>query len=594
MNRTIFLTLLLCIAYSVHAAVETNPKGKWGYVDDNGNLIIDYKYDFIGDFSENGLALVKKGKNFGMVNRSGEEVLPAVYSQIVPFDQTKLILLQKGKIGFASLKGEVLHAPEYLHILPFNSDGIAIAVLNKNGGKDMLNANNLVALVHENGKELARGTAGTLAQLTTKDDKVTTLSALYVDTIDTRCGYFYNKSIAVIYDIQGNIVMNDAIRTKIYQAFAGPSASLANRHPSLTNTESIPHCDVTSFKYTTFVDNNTANITVGYFNLKTQKVLYHFTARCTRRYNKQKGVYVFSPTGADISCRHFNDGVGIARVTNNGSGSGDFVIDTEGNVVGKFLTKQCYDSQHGYMVAGRGGRYGLFDTQNKVFSISPQFKNVKTSITKYSNWAVKNDSSQWGVLNTNGDSIVPFNYDEIMQYTNGNFIGVKQNGKWGVYAHNKQVIECACDSLCGATPNSVMFNKWGWRYNEYSYGTYYEKHVDVTYGIYWLHADSISYFDGFEAIYPADSIYHNSYIWLMHKSNAKGWPVYGAVNNFGEEVIPFIFENKELAVQAICHYRYKPLRHFSKADGRRLLLFFTRRNNKHSLYDDIPVTSWDY
>ena len=594
MNKTILLTLLLCLPFCVRAGVETNSKGKWGYSDEKGNLIIAYQYDFIGAFSENGLALVKKGKNFGMVNRDGKMVLPVVYSQIVPFSQDRMLIIQKGKTGMADMQGTILHAPEYMHILPFNSDGLAIAVVKKNGGKDLLNSGNMTAILHKSGKELARGTAGSLAQLTGNDNKVTALSELYVDTINTASGYFCNKTTNVIYDINGSVVLDNNIRTTIYQAVFGSATTLANRHPSLTNSEGIPHCDVINFAYSAYVDNNTAKICVGYFNLKTQKLLYHFTATSTRKYNSKTGKYFFSPNGATVSCRNFNDGVGIARIKNNGADSGDFVIDTEGNVVSRFLSDHSFDSQYGYMVAARGSKYGLWDTKTGQFSIQPMFPGGMTAISRFGNWAVKNDSAKWGVLDVHGDTIVPFEYENIIQKTHGNFFGVLKDDKWGVYAHNRQIMECVCDTVLAATPNSVVFNKWDWQYNEYSYGTYYERHVDEIYSIYWSHADSISYFDGYETVYEADSVYHNGYIWLMSKSNAKGWPVYGAVNNYGEEVIPFIFDTKELVEQAIGYYKDKPVQHFTKADCRRLLLYVGRKNDQHSLYSEIPLTSWDY
>ena len=593
MRKIYLLYCALAVCIVMQAGVVSNEKGKLGYMDESGKMILDYQYDFIGDFSENGLALVKYGKNFGLVNRSGEAVLPFVYSQIVPFNADLLLIIQKGKIGLANMQGEIMHAPEYLQILPFNSQGIAIVVINKNGGKDLLSSGNMVGLINRDGKELARGSAGALAQFA-GDEKITLLSKIHGDTINTTCGYFYNNALNVFYDLEGNAVMNDAVRTSIYQKVFSPNATLAHRHPSLTNSEGNPFCDVVKFAYSMFVDNNTANICVGYYNLKTQKMLYHFNVTSTRKYNSKTGKYFFSSNGASVSCHKFSDDVGVVRVTNNGSNSGDFVIDKEGNVVNKFLPNKCCDSEYGYMIAGRGSKYGIWSTKYNYFSVVPQFKSGKKAVTKYLHWAAKNDSSKWGVLAAWGDTIVPFEYDDIEQKTNGDFFGVLKNGKWGVYAGNKKVIECVCDSVRGVTPSSVLIEKWDWIYDSYSYGKHYDKRYDQLFGLYYLYLDTTYYYSGYETAYHADQQLHGGYIWLMQKNDEKGYPVYGAVDNYGMEVVPFIFEDKNLATQAIMYFKERPTQFFSEADYRRLILYFSRKSRKYSIADDIPLTSWDY
>ncbi len=52
------------------AAVRVDKK--WGYMDTNGKVIIELKYDNASAF-DNGYALVKKGKSFFVINKNGEE-----------------------------------------------------------------------------------------------------------------------------------------------------------------------------------------------------------------------------------------------------------------------------------------------------------------------------------------------------------------------------------------------------------------------------------------------------------------------------------------------------------------------------------------
>ena len=46
--------------------------GKWGFVDNNENKIVDYKYDKVTEFNEYGFAAIKQGEKWGAINDKGE------------------------------------------------------------------------------------------------------------------------------------------------------------------------------------------------------------------------------------------------------------------------------------------------------------------------------------------------------------------------------------------------------------------------------------------------------------------------------------------------------------------------------------------
>lgn len=52
---------------------------KYGFVDINGNLVVDYKYDKAYEFNEYGFATVKKDEKWGSINEQGEEVVSPTY-----------------------------------------------------------------------------------------------------------------------------------------------------------------------------------------------------------------------------------------------------------------------------------------------------------------------------------------------------------------------------------------------------------------------------------------------------------------------------------------------------------------------------------
>ncbi|MDE7125903.1 MAG: WG repeat-containing protein, partial [Muribaculaceae bacterium] len=120
---------------------QQNKKGKWGYVDANGNKVIDYRYDEATAFLE-GSAKVKKGDKWGYIGKDGKEVIKIQYTEMQPWDASgrskvavggklKDNVLSGAKWGYISRTGNVLLKPEYDEIGPFK-DGVAHVV---KGGK---------------------------------------------------------------------------------------------------------------------------------------------------------------------------------------------------------------------------------------------------------------------------------------------------------------------------------------------------------------------------------------------------------------------------------------------------------------------------
>lgn len=61
--------------------------GKYGFVDKSGKVVVEYKYDRVTEFNENGFAAVKKDGKWGAINEQGEEIVEPKYeltNQIEP------------------------------------------------------------------------------------------------------------------------------------------------------------------------------------------------------------------------------------------------------------------------------------------------------------------------------------------------------------------------------------------------------------------------------------------------------------------------------------------------------------------------------
>ncbi|RMG80654.1 MAG: WG repeat-containing protein, partial [Bacteroidetes bacterium] len=76
------------------AARDADPV--WGYIDPNGNLVIDTMYNYATDFT-GGFAIAQKDGKMGVINEKNEAVLPFLYTSITPFQNN-------WKIGIANDK----------------------------------------------------------------------------------------------------------------------------------------------------------------------------------------------------------------------------------------------------------------------------------------------------------------------------------------------------------------------------------------------------------------------------------------------------------------------------------------------------------
>lgn len=53
--------------------------GKWGYIDSNGNTIVDYKYEFASELNKSGFASIMQNGKWGAINSDGKVVIDPKY-----------------------------------------------------------------------------------------------------------------------------------------------------------------------------------------------------------------------------------------------------------------------------------------------------------------------------------------------------------------------------------------------------------------------------------------------------------------------------------------------------------------------------------
>ncbi|MCX7922080.1 MAG: WG repeat-containing protein [Clostridia bacterium] len=153
------------------ACVRKNGSDKWGYINKEGNFVIEPIYDRVADFQENGLAVVTKKDMDGLIDKTGKVVVEPQYYYISDFSDGFAIASRKDKYAVIDEKGKVLYEASE-HINTFK-EGMAVFSWKGSDGVS------LYGYLDKTGKvsiepqfKYANDFEGDKALVTTREDKV--------------------------------------------------------------------------------------------------------------------------------------------------------------------------------------------------------------------------------------------------------------------------------------------------------------------------------------------------------------------------------------------------------------------------------------
>ncbi|MGB3454648.1 MAG: WG repeat-containing protein [Moheibacter sp.] len=126
--------------------ISVKKDGKWGFINRNGELVIPYKYDIVGEFNE-GLIPVKINNLWGFINEEDKLIIPAKYEKVTEFHDGLAGFYENGKWGFINKNDIVIIPAQYTGIsifseglcavntkaFNFSGGGISTEIINKKG-----------------------------------------------------------------------------------------------------------------------------------------------------------------------------------------------------------------------------------------------------------------------------------------------------------------------------------------------------------------------------------------------------------------------------------------------------------------------------
>ncbi len=104
--------------------------GKWGYINTEGEVVLEPRFDDAWGFAE-GIAVVRYKGKFGAINQKGEFVIePKFFELSGPSEGLLIFARRKNKYGYMDTRGNVVIKPTFYAAYHFN-EGRAFVRLNK-------------------------------------------------------------------------------------------------------------------------------------------------------------------------------------------------------------------------------------------------------------------------------------------------------------------------------------------------------------------------------------------------------------------------------------------------------------------------------
>lgn len=117
----------------IEGAAAVNYKGKWGYIDTEGNQIVEFKYQLVNDYRE-GMAFVLDFENkWYLIDRTGIITTPLDYTDYKSYSNGIAPVSKNGVWGLIDIKGDEVVPPSFQSIIVLNDSSFIAKNYDKYG-----------------------------------------------------------------------------------------------------------------------------------------------------------------------------------------------------------------------------------------------------------------------------------------------------------------------------------------------------------------------------------------------------------------------------------------------------------------------------
>ena len=617
MNKTV-LSFALALSFSMSTYAQNlvpmhNDKGQFGYGEKGSKTFaIKPQWDEAKPFNEYGVAIVRKGQMFGLIDKSGKAIGKALgYSVIEPYDGTDFWLVAVGgkrsdkpaknriglcvygfkgslsypvsgaKWGVLRKNGQAVIEPKYQELsnlmedqmIAFQEKGLygffdksgnvvfpakydVITQFNNQGVAAVRNKKGLKwSLVNKSGRTVISEDAGCQGFFCFTNDKFGSLNTIGVDTL-----------------LAHREIWRDPQRLMPMMNF---SISWINtEHPYVVGPK-VANKKKGIMEYTLYNLDGQQLIGPG-SGISNMCVPSESVAVAYK--NESMGFYdlnsqSFTPTNNSRMYLPFKEGYSMSY--DSKTQCEFYVVDKKGNKV-----SGNYDgisiAENRFLVR-RGNSYGLITKQGKEIVPTECINIIDANSGLF---GIKASNGKFGYVDENGNTVIPLVYDD-----GGAFVGnyaVVAKAPEGSFAKkcgvidkkNNVIIPLNYNKVCGYVDNDGKLQAWVAKGDNYS-------KVDN-----FIPGDSASLI-----LSATDYIdMQNTAMGIVVK-NSKG--LYGFLQN-GKAVVPCSVADEELASRVYNFITSRNVTEVSGVDARRIAAWTNDSRNSFKLKDTIGDNVWDF
>ncbi|MBI3510705.1 MAG: WG repeat-containing protein [Bacteroidetes bacterium] len=438
-------------------------KGKYGYINENGDMLIDAKYENAWSFIR-GCAVVKENGKYGLINKEGNYIVKNEYDSMIPFSSSCIIIEKNKAFGFMENgTGKILITPQYEKVFYYTDNlcvvqkGKALGIVNNKGKLTC-------PVVMQDFKDMM-GAAGKCIQNDTTDEMAMLLSLMQGGQ-DVKEGLI-NRNGEVIIQPKYDDIFDYDLSNGFYYPFLRNADSTSDTLPHLDDEpavippgiygiadttgkiisepafEEIPvygdgmfrvkqkgkygYMDVKGkmiiepkYDYAVAFNEGLAIVSVGSHSGK-QIVLYQNTASIIDK----TGKVLVEDLGPGSGLYRFNSGLARCRSMDGQYG----FLDVTGKRVIPTTFDVADDFDRGRAIVSENDKYGLIDTKGN-FIVQPQFEFFYDLGGGY--YQTKNEDDLAGVVDSTGKVILQPVFTEVF-HLQKNFFTVEKDELNGCY-----------------------------------------------------------------------------------------------------------------------------------------------------------------
>lgn len=429
-----------------------NEAEKYGLVNLNQDTIIPFEYSRLNVFS-NGYVLGYKGYKFGYLNTKGEEVLPFDYNYLSECREGKIAYRKGNRCGVMDTSGNILIPPsEFFIIEPFYDGYAKVGITN-------LNEAITYGVINEKGEEIIEPKYQSLYRFPhagygiVYEEKIKSGKGVATKTIRTY-GY-QNPKKSILIEPEYNSL--DAGLNDVLLVSKDDTSYLIDSEQNVLFSAPRHRYNAITYddRYAKFFDEKAEKYTVVDLEGKVvsdkeyQTIYVYDTYKQTRVDNKLlilddnfKVVAEFQ--NGDV----LNSDESLLLIS---TGLDIYVYDTKGNNI--VFEKKMANVRHGRihentLYLDQKNNWKLYNTKFKEFK--PLIYDKMDAFNKDGLALVQSGFSK-GVININGEEVLPPIYSDIYSYGEGRIVAKKS------YNEPVQVLNYEGDSIF-SFPKNTKFN----------------------------------------------------------------------------------------------------------------------------------------